>query len=58
MKKTLKQLKDSKAVALETMQRLIETAEQEDRNLNVDEQSAFDEAETTATDMTARVKRL
>jgi HK97 family phage major capsid protein len=58
MKKTLKQLKDSKAVALETMQRLIETAEQEDRNLNVDEQSAFDEAETTATDMTARVGRL
>jgi len=58
MKKTIKQLKDEKATALQSMQRLIETAETEDRNLSVDEQSAFDEAEKIATDMTARVGRL
>jgi len=58
MKKTIKQLKDEKATALLSMQRLIETAETEDRNLSVDEQSAFDEAEKIATDMTARVGRL
>tara|TARA_R100001369_G_scaffold79085_1_gene109019 strand:- start:607 stop:1848 length:1242 start_codon:yes stop_codon:yes gene_type:complete len=58
MKKTIKQLKDEKAVALLSMQRLIETAESEDRNLSTDEQSAFDESEKTATDMTARVGRL
>jgi len=58
MKKTIKQLKDEKAVALLSMQRLIETAESEDRNLSVDEQSAFDESEKTATEMTARVGRL
>tara|TARA_R100001244_G_scaffold52832_2_gene45876 strand:+ start:236 stop:1477 length:1242 start_codon:yes stop_codon:yes gene_type:complete len=58
MKKTIKQLKDEKATALLSMQRLIETAETEDRNLSLDEQNAFDEAEKTATDMTARVGRL
>lgn len=58
MKKTIKQLKDEKATALLSMQRLIETAETEDRNLSVDEQSSFDEAEKIATDMTARVGRL
>lgn len=58
MKKTIKQLKDEKATALLSMQRLIETAESEDRNLSTDEQNAFDESEKTATDMTARVGRL
>tara|TARA_R110000782_G_scaffold255070_5_gene343720 strand:- start:2880 stop:4139 length:1260 start_codon:yes stop_codon:yes gene_type:complete len=58
MKKTIKQLKDSKNLALNTMQNLIDNAETEDRNLSTDEQNAWNEAETTATDMTARVDRL
>ena len=33
MKKTIKQLKDSKNAALNTMQNLIDSAESEDRNL-------------------------
>ena len=58
MKKTIKQLKDSKNAALNTMQNLIDSAESEDRNLTTDEQNAWNEAEKTATDMTARVERL
>ena len=58
MKKTIKQLKDSKNAALNTMQNLIDSAESEDRNLTTDEQNAWNEAEKTATDMTARVDRL
>lgn len=58
MKKTTKQLRDSKQEALDSMQNLINTAESEDRNLSMDEQNAFNEAEKTATDMTQRVERL
>ena len=58
MKKTIKQLKDSKAEALSNMTQLIELSEQEDRNLSTDEQSAFDESEKVASDMDARIKRL
>ena len=58
MKKTIKQLKDAKNSALNTMQNLIDSAESEDRNLSTDEQNAWNEAEKTATDMTARVDRL
>lgn len=58
MKKTTKQLRDSKQEALDSMQNLINTAESEDRNLSIDEQNAFNEAEKTATDMTQRVERL
>lgn len=58
MKKTIKQLKDEKAEALSNMTQLIEVAEQEDRNLTTDEQSAFDESEKVASDMDARIKRL
>ena len=58
MKKTIKQLKDSKNAALNTMQNLIDSAESEDRNLSTDEQNAWNEAEKTATDMSARVDRL
>ena len=58
MKKTIKQLKDTKNLALSTMQNLIDSAETEDRNLSTDEQNAWNEAEKTATDMTARVDRL
>ena len=58
MKKTIKQLKDEKAEALSNMTQLIEVAEQEDRNLTTDEQSAFDESEKIASDMDARIKRL
>jgi len=42
VKKTIKQLKDEKGLALSNMTQLIEIAEQEDRNLTIDEQSAFD----------------
>ena len=48
MKKTLKQLKDERQAALSVMQNLIENAESEDRNLNLDEQATFDENEKTA----------
>ena len=58
MKKTLKQLKDERQAALSVMQNLIENAESEDRNLNLDEQATFDENEKTADDMTQRVSRL
>lgn len=58
MKQTIKQLKDKKNEALQTMSKLIENAESEDRNLNVDEQTAWDEAEKNATDYGARVDRL
>lgn len=58
MKKTIKQLKDSKNEALQTMQNLIENAESEDRNLTPDEQAAWNEAEKQATDYGARVERL
>lgn len=58
MKKTIKQLKDSKNDALQTMQNLIENAESEDRNLSTDEQAAWNEAEKQATDFGARVERL
>tara|TARA_R100000278_G_scaffold123208_1_gene111962 strand:+ start:2311 stop:3555 length:1245 start_codon:yes stop_codon:yes gene_type:complete len=58
LKKTIKQLKDEKAEALSNMTQLIEVAEQEDRNLTTDEQSAFDESEKVASDMDARIKRL
>tara|TARA_R100000773_G_scaffold4298_1_gene4883 strand:+ start:4628 stop:5875 length:1248 start_codon:yes stop_codon:yes gene_type:complete len=58
VKKTIKQLKDEKAEALSNMTQLIEVAEQEDRNLTIDEQSAFDESEKVASDMDARIKRL
>ena len=58
MKKTLKQLKDERQAALSVMQNLIENAESEDRNLNIDEQGTFDENEKTADDMTQRVSRL
>jgi len=58
VKKTTKQLRDSKQAALDSMQNLINTAESEDRNLSMDEQNAFNEAEKTATDMTERVERL
>lgn len=58
MKKTIKQLKDEKGLALSNMTQLIEVAEQEDRNLTTDEQSAFDESEKVASDMDARIKRL
>jgi HK97 family phage major capsid protein len=58
VKKTIKQLKDEKGLALSNMTQLIEVAEQEDRNLTTDEQSAFDESEKVASDMDARIKRL
>ena len=58
MKKTVKQLKDSKNEALANMQALVDLAESEDRNLTADEQTAWNEAEKTATDMTERVDRL
>ena len=58
MKQTIKQLKDKKNEALQNMQKLIENAETEDRNLSVDEQSAWDEAEKNATEFGARVDRL
>jgi HK97 family phage major capsid protein len=58
VKKTIKQLKDSKNEALQTMQNLIENAESEDRNLSADEQAAWNEAEKQATDYGARVERL
>ena len=58
MKKTIKQLKDEKGLALSNMTQLIELSEQEDRNLTTDEQSAFDESEKIASDMDARIKRL
>lgn len=58
MKKTIKQLKDEKGLALSNMTQLIEIAEQEDRNLTIDEQSAFDESEKIASDMDARISRL
>ncbi len=58
MKKTIKQLKDERGLALSNMTQLIEVAEQEDRNLTTDEQSAFDESEKIASDMDARIKRL
>jgi len=58
MKQTIKQLKDKKNEALQTMSKLIENAESEDRNLNVDEQAAWNEAEKNATDYGARVDRL
>lgn len=58
MKKTIKQLKDAKSEALQTMQNLIENAESEDRNLTADEQTAWNEAEKIASDMNDRVERL
>lgn len=58
MKKTVKQLKDAKNEALANMQALVDLAESEDRNLTADEQTAWNEAEKTATDMTERVDRL
>lgn len=58
MKKTIKQLKDAKNEALQQMSKLIENAESEDRNLTVDEQAAWDEAEKNATEYGARVERL
>jgi len=58
VKKTIKQLKDEKGLALSNMTQLIEIAEQEDRNLTIDEQSAFDESEKIASDMDARISRL
>jgi HK97 family phage major capsid protein len=58
VKKTVKQLKDAKNEALANMQALVDLAESEDRNLTADEQTAWNEAEKTATDMTERVDRL
>jgi HK97 family phage major capsid protein len=58
VKKTVKQLNDAKQEALSAMQNLIENAEAEDRNLTVDEQAAWNEAEKTANDMSQRAERL
>jgi HK97 family phage major capsid protein len=58
VKKTVKQLQDAKQEALDKMQNLIENAESEDRNLNVDEQAAWNENEKVANDMSQRAERL
>ena len=58
MKKTLKQLKEERQVALDEMTALINVAEAEDRNLTDEEQVSFDATEKNVNDLGNRIERL
>ena len=58
MKKTLKQLKEERQIAIDEMSALINLAETEDRNLSTEEQESFDKVELNVEELGNRIDRL